>query len=868
MPKSPIVAAGGAGGRPHASPGATLSEEGPSYRREEGPAAFPRKQAGELAGVASERIVKTVGEHGTRAAQALEGVGQAVVGARRLRADVLEVRDLCLASSLDTPSLREAAPEGAEGTPDRAKAVTGLLRNLREGLSPGSPAGGSGGARNAREGTVLDTVNRLNAAVANVDRVIREVEGVRQINRVCGAVAAGLGAWLQDCVLEISDTSSVRDYGFDREEGDTDPSDVRKFCMQLILLQPFVELVERALEHVDVELGDVRPDAEALDAAGAGLLRTKAYLQDKLALVQNAWVGVGDAVLQVLREGFRFARDSPTMLVYAIVCVEQQERMLALQRVRKIKEGMEQERYTVALESFLRREQAIDALRGSLSQHFEALVKQVRKAKDHATRMDLLDGALLYDVGNFHEVLVPCCPPAWDAEGSIVAAAGAALREVLLADGSKHLLELSNGEILDVVTWVRKFRAFCIDEMGEGVAAEALRALSLALNPLRGVYIGRSRQATLAWATNMLKQDVLADMTHGPQQIKGRWKTYSPLNLFQMFQAEIDAVLERDPLDTGLLVLVGSGVADTMLTYSKGLLEVLEDPWFLRSMMDHDPFERLCAAVNNGQQCCSESNDLEESLLEVVDGTALQESSVTFMSAITNFNLISSKGADLIVKLVLSDVSGLFANLFGREWFERGGPTSVDRVCATFTDYGQDVVSGVGDASLHGAVYRGLLRGLLLNYFARLLTSPLKFKDQVVALISDDWSAIRRYFAATSLVDEASTDMARGFVHAMVALISATSVEAFSNEVADNLEPRYATVPTSLLRRFLMTPDHLPRRKIPLHDIQRFLERRTRQAKKGPSVSGGGLMQDLLELCLDPASTDLTRAKPRKASVF
>ena len=110
--------------------------------------------------------------------------------------------------------------------------------------------------------------------------------------------------------------------------------------------------------------------------------------------------------------------------------------------------------------------------------------------------------------------------------------------------------------------------------------------------------------------------------------------------------------------------------------------------------------------------------------------------------------------------------------------------------------------------------------------------------------------------------------MARGFVHAMVALISATSVEAFSNEVADNLEPRYATVPTSLLRRFLMTPDHLPRRKIPLHDIQRFLERRTRQAKKGPSVSGGGLMQDLLELCLDPASTDLTRAKPRKASVF
>ena len=39
--------------------------------------------------------------------------------------------------------------------------------------------------------------------------------------------------------------------------------------MQLILLQPFVELVERALEHVDVELGDVRPDAEALDAAAA-----------------------------------------------------------------------------------------------------------------------------------------------------------------------------------------------------------------------------------------------------------------------------------------------------------------------------------------------------------------------------------------------------------------------------------------------------------------------------------------------------------------------------------------------------------------------------------------------------------------------
>ena len=33
-------------------------------------------------------------------------------------------------------------------------------------------------------------------------------------------------------------------------------------------------------------------------------------------------------------------------------------------------------------------------------------------------------------------------------------------------------------------------------------------------------------------------------------------------------------------------------------------------------------------------------------------------------------------------------------------------------------------------------------------------------------------------------------------------------------------------------------------------------------------MSGGGLMQDLLELCLDPASTDLTRAKPRKASVF
>ena len=46
MPKSPIVAAGGAGGRPHASPGATLSDEGPSYRREEGPAGFPRKQAG------------------------------------------------------------------------------------------------------------------------------------------------------------------------------------------------------------------------------------------------------------------------------------------------------------------------------------------------------------------------------------------------------------------------------------------------------------------------------------------------------------------------------------------------------------------------------------------------------------------------------------------------------------------------------------------------------------------------------------------------------------------------------------------------------------------------------------------------------
>ena len=50
--------------------------------------------------------------------------------------------------------------------------------------------------------------------------------------------------------------------------------------------------------------------------------------------------------------------------------------------------------------------------------------------------------------------------------------------------------------------------------------------------------------------------------------------------------------------------------------------------------------------------------------------------------------------------------------------------------------------------------------------------------------------------------------------------------------------------------------------------VERFLERRTRQAKKGPSVSGGGLMQDLLERCLDPASTDLTRAKPRKASVF
>ena len=114
----------------------------------------------------------------------------------------------------------------------------------------------------------------------------------------------------------------------------------------------------------------------------------------------------------------------------------------------------------------------------------------------------------------------------------------------------------------------------------------------------------------------------------------------------------------------------------------------------------------------------------------------------------------------------------------------------------------------------------------------------------------------------------ASVHISRTGAKASSSLISATSVEAFTNEVADNLEPRYAAVPTSLLRRFLVTPDHLPRRKIPLHDIQRFLERRTRQAKKGPSVSGGGLMQDLLELCLDPASTDLTRAKPRKASVF
>ena len=136
----------------------------------------------------------------------------------------------------------------------------------------------------------------------------------------------------------------------------------------------------------------------------------------------------------------------------------------------------------------------------------------------------------------------------------------------------------------------------------------------------------------------------------------------------------------------------------------------------------------------------------------------------------------------------------------------------------TFTDYGQDVVNGVGDASLHGAVYRGLL----LNYFARLLTSPLKFKDQVVALIiSDDWGHLRvQRGAVFRRKEEAPRARAKGSIGARARL---TGFRIRSARVGARVAPRTG------LPAFFSAP---PCGALPAIEVQE------RQFKWGASVGG------------------------------